>query len=143
MSYIRDLILAESGEVLPRGSRKLSPHLAPIPRKQKPVLAEPVAEATQARHRCGLLDAFEVHERELAPLCFAELALRRRLGDSGGVQLAQPAMAAARSDRNAQGLVEAMTESTLEKAALHAERRMQQEAGDQGGYQRALPIGIR
>ena len=67
------------------GSSKLSPHLPPIPCKQKPMLDALAAEATQASpHRSVLLDALEVHEREFVPLC-AELALRRQLGDSCGV----------------------------------------------------------
>ena len=127
VSYIRDLILAGSGEVLPRSSSKRRSHLPPIPRKQKPVLAE---------FRSGLLDALEVHEREFAPLC-AEVALRRQLGDSCGVQRAQAAVAAC-SDRNAQGIVDAMMESQLEEAALNAEVRMSQQVGSQRGYQQAL-----
>ena len=127
VSYFRDLILAGSGEVLPRSFSKLWSHLPPIPRKQKPVLAE---------FRSGLLDALEVHEREFVPLC-AELALRRQLGDSCGVLWAQAAVAAC-SDRNAQGLVDAMMESNLEEAALHAEVRMRQQVSDQSGYQQAL-----
>ena len=107
----------------------LSPHLPPIPRKQKQVLAKFAAEATKARHRSGLLDALGVHERELEQLRLcAELALRWQLGDSCGVQQAQSAIAAC-SVWNAQGLVDAMTESNLEEAAVHAEMRMRQEVG--------------
>ena len=48
-----------------------------------------------------------MHERELAPLC-TELALKQQLGDSDGLQQAQSAIAAC-SDRNAQGLVDAIS----------------------------------
>ena len=89
-----------------------------------------------AEFRSGLLDALEVHEREFVPLC-AEVALRRQLGDSCGVQRAQAAVAAS-SDLNAQGIVDAMMESNLEEAALNAEVRIRQQVGSQRGYQQAL-----
>ena len=64
-----------------------------------------------------------MHERELVQLC-AEQVLRRQLSDSCCVQLAQSAIAAC-SDRNAQRLVDAITESNLKEAYQRALQEFQ------------------